>query len=134
MPSTLPNATYTTKFDRGSFSFTKVTQIATTGEANVTVDVPVSTTNQAVAFAVVANKIAGFFMQSTGGNLTVKTNSSGSPDQTFNLVAGAEPIDWNSSEPNASNPVTTTITELFVTNASSTVPATLIIYCQLAVE
>lgn len=61
---------------------------------------------------------------SASSNVTVKTNSSGSPDQTFTCKPNKAGI-WNSDSPFA-NPISANITKLYVTNPN-TVAGTLII-------
>ncbi len=48
---------------------------------------------------------------------TVKTNSSGSPDNTFTIVAG-EPFQWRDGDA-FTNPVTAAVTKVFITTAAT---------------
>jgi hypothetical protein len=48
---------------------------------------------------------------------TVKTNSSGSPDNTITLAAGV-PVAWDTNSPYA-NPFTANVTKFYITNASA---------------
>lgn len=91
-------------------------QITDTRENNLSINQATGTTNVLVAFAQVAAKIQMLALQSNV-DCTIKTNSSGSPANTFNLKAGILEI-WSSSSGIFANPVTTDITSLFVTNAS----------------
>lgn len=50
-------------------------------------------------------------------DITVKTNSSGAPDDTFALKAGI-PLVWHKDDPHFTNPLTAPITALYITNAS----------------
>ena len=49
--------------------------------------------------------------------MTVKTNSSSSPAQTFSLAANQEVV-WGTLQ-GTTNPITLDVTQLFVTNAGS---------------
>lgn len=111
--------------NNGSFTIPTLSQ---TVEAEHVVDVTiaVSQTNKQIAFTADTTTMSTFMLYVTGGALTVKTNSSGSPVQTWALDAGDAVGPWFSSDVQA-NPVTTSITTLYVTNASSTVTPRLVI-------
>lgn len=51
------------------------------------------------------------------GNLTIKTNSSSTPDDTINL-SSVNGIAWASDMPLATNPLSEDVTSIFVTNAT----------------
>jgi hypothetical protein len=90
----------------------------------LTISIPPTTTNQHTPFSMpISPAPVMWVMLATGANLTVKTNSSGSPANTFTIVAGT-PFLWDGNAAYYSNPVTTAITDLYVTNASG-VAATL---------
>lgn len=75
-------------------------------------------TNVAAAIAwTVANTQAIFLLSTT--NCTIKTNSSGSPANTINLIAGV-PLEWRASAGYYANPFTTNVTSWFITCAAST--------------
>lgn len=84
-------------------------------EENLDISIPASTTNQLVPFIVktLAN-LQSFFMVSDGA-LTVKADSSGTPEETFTLAAG-QPVVYQAGT-GQSNPFTSTLdTGLYVTN------------------
>ena len=84
--------------------------------------IPVSSTNLAVAFAFAIAKLKSILLVSDK-DLTVKTNSSGSPANTFALQAGV-PLMWSAADgvvfTDTNNAAVTSVTSLFVTNASGT--------------
>lgn len=57
------------------------------------------------------------FMLLSDQNMTIKTNSSGSPANTINLIAG-NPMIWSKSAGYFANPFTTNVTAFYVTNAT----------------
>lgn len=66
-------------------------------EHNVKEDIPANQTNLAMAFALVRAKCKKLVMWATGGQITVKTNSSGSPADTIVLADVEEtgkPFAW----------------------------------------
>lgn len=77
-----------------------------------------STTNQLVAAAFTVANIQGVFLVANQ-NLTIKTNSSGSPAQTINLIAGL-PLYWEASAGYFSNPFTTNVTAFYITCTAAT--------------
>lgn len=78
-------------------------------------------TDAPVACSVVAANVQGFLVISDK-DVTIKTNSAGSPAQTWNFKAG-RPIWWGANDGGIfANPVTTNITGLFV---STSLPARL---------
>jgi uncharacterized protein (UPF0276 family) len=72
-------------------------------------------TDQEVAFVLDVSQCKGFYMQSDVA-LTVETNSSSAPAQTFSLSAGV-PLDWIFGDGNC--PVTIDVTKLFITSVSN---------------
>ena len=83
---------------------------------NSPVTVPASTSNYHAPRSVDVSQLISFLIYSSQ-NVTVKTNSSSSPAQTFTLVAGIG-LTWNNAN-GQSNPLTTDITDLYVTNLGS---------------
>lgn len=83
------------------------------------VTIPASTTNQAVAIAINPAKLRSLYMLATQQGLTVKANSTGSPTNTYTLVAGVA-FEWSADAAYFSNPVASTISTIYVTNAGST--------------
>ncbi len=73
-------------------------------------------TDVAISFAVDATTLQLFYLVSSQP-LTVNTNSSTVPDDTWTLAAGI-PLAWTVDDPDAPNPLSADITALYVTNAS----------------
>jgi hypothetical protein len=73
-------------------------------------------TNAPLSFACDQGTLQMLYMVSTQA-IDVKTNSSGSPDDTFSLAAGI-PLVWHAGDPAAPNPLTADVTQLFITNSS----------------
>jgi hypothetical protein len=78
---------------------------------------PASTTNQSVSIAWVVANTQALVMLSTK-DMTVKTNSSGSPANTISLKAGI-PLIWRASPGYYSNPFTVDVTSFFVTTTAA---------------
>ena len=85
-------------------------------ESNVDEDVTTATTDGLVAFTLDFSQCKALYMLASGGALTVKTNSSGAPDQTIALASGV-PFVWVATS-GITCPITTDITALYVSNAS----------------
>ena len=83
------------------------------------IQIPASTTNQAVAISINPLKLRSLFMLATQQGLTIKANSTGSPTNTYALVAGVAFV-WSADSAYFANPVSSTITTIYVTNAGST--------------
>lgn len=80
--------------------------------------IPAATTNQLIPLAfTLANMIS--LVISSDANVTIKTNNSGTPDQTINLVGG-KPMVWDSGEYYA-NPIEDNITALYVSAAADAI-------------
>src|SRR5215217_3131522 len=103
--------------NNGSFTVPTLTQ---TVEAEFVVDVtvPVSTTDKEYSFTADVSEMGTFFMLATGGAVTLKTNNSGTPVQTFAMDAG-DAYNWFSTG-SGTNPLTTDVTKIYATNASAT--------------
>ena len=103
--------------DAGNESVTQQETITADGETNLDVAVPDSSTDLQANLAVDISELQSFYM-SSDRDLTVKTNSSGTPDDTIALKAN-KPLIWT---PNCgfSNPFSADLTALFLTNASGT--------------
>lgn len=93
-------------------------------EINITETIPISTTNQPITIAFPHAAMVALNI-SANTPLTIKTNSTGSPGNTLSVGASL-PLIWT-ADMNGTNPITVDVTELFVSNASATVAATLII-------
>lgn len=102
---------YNTPGDQASGS------LSVTAESESKVDVAFTApTDQEVSFTLPVNQCKGFFMISDVAGLTVETNSSSAPDQTFFLSAGV-PVDWIYGD--GTSPVTVTVTKLYLTCPSN---------------
>lgn len=86
-----------------------------TAGIEVDVDVAASTTNQLYTIAIDVSELKSLFLVTDGG-MTIKTNSSGSPDDTFTMVAYM-PLIWVDGYPTA-NPLGTDVTKLYLTTGS----------------
>jgi|SRR6516162_6867975 hypothetical protein len=73
-------------------------------------------TNSPITLSWTITAMQSFMMWSSQA-LTVKTNSSSSPAQTFSLAANQEVV-WGTLQ-GTTNPITLDVTQLFVTNAGS---------------
>jgi hypothetical protein len=81
--------------------------------------IPPSSTNLLVTCAIDNSTVQEIVMLASGGAMTLKTNSSGSPAATINLVDGV-PLIWNSTggySSLANSPIgTTDVTVIYVTS------------------
>jgi len=82
------------------------------------ISIPASTTNQAVAISINPAKLRSLYMLATQQGLTLKANSTGSPTNTYTLIAGVA-FEWSADAAYFANPVASTITTLYVTNAGA---------------
>lgn len=72
-----------------------------------------------VAYTLDISQCKCFEIWSEGCDMTVKTNSSGAPDDTLSLVDG-EPIAWSAGAPGSpAIPLSADITALYVTNSGT---------------
>jgi hypothetical protein len=95
----------------GSFTETGTTSL------DIAQNLAAGSTNVLVAIAwTVANTQALFLLSSS--NMTIKTNSSSSPGNTINLVAGV-PLIWDASAGYFGNPFTTNVTAFYCSCASA---------------
>lgn len=92
------------------------------GEAENVIDESVAIgANQLNAFVLDVSQLKSLFIDASGGDLTIKTNSSGSPANTFNVVNG-HPFAWcvgdGTLKDTGGTVVSTDVTALYITNAS----------------
>lgn len=78
--------------------------------------IPNGSTNLQVALALDASALE-LLVISADGAITVKTNNSSTPDDTFALTADNGVV-WANGMPLASNPLSEDVTTIYVTNAS----------------
>jgi hypothetical protein len=107
-----------TTFQSGSESLSGTKSVNVEAEANLSTSVAVGA-NQLHAFALDLSQVKTLYLRASGGDLTLKTNSSGSPADTITLLDG-EPLSWHSDadqqSPFASG---TDVTALYITNAEA---------------
>lgn len=91
--------------------------VSKSASAEVSVDESIATGQTAfqINVALDVSAVKSFYICSDQ-NATVKTNSSGSPDNTLNLIAN-EPYTWHSTALN-SFLLTTDVTAIFIANSS----------------
>jgi hypothetical protein len=106
----------------GSVGLQKTIAITSDAELNFDLAVPVSTTNELLAWAFTLTKLKSVYISSDNA-LTLKTNSSGSPQETLTLGAG-DVIQWDNTNGLVA-PFAGNVTALYVTNGSSTLIANL---------
>lgn len=76
-------------------------------------------TDQLIAFALDISQCKSLLIWATGGNITVKTNSSGTPDDTIALTKD-QPIVWTADDsPEFPIPLSADITAIYATNTGS---------------
>lgn len=79
----------------------------------INTSVPASTSNQLLTLSFAYATLQAIFLLSNQ-NLTIKTNSSGSPAQTINLLAGI-PYEWSLSAGYFTNPIIANVTAFYLT-------------------
>lgn len=116
---------FTHKVDRswgtGQNRIERIVSVTGGAENNLSEAIAGSATNAPVAFAADISQVKELWM-SCDKAVTVKTNSSGSPVNTFSLAANV-PFSWIVGDPpmrdSSGTAVTTDITSLFLTNADA---------------
>jgi hypothetical protein len=111
----MPTMSVTLAYSIGSGGKQLTVSKTSGAETQISETIADGTTNGLVAFTLDVSKALAVYI-SASADMTLKTNSSGSPDQTFALAAGV-PLVWCEDMPTA-NPLTTDITALYATNAS----------------
>lgn len=101
--------------DGGAVRITSSIPIDVGAVSSVDESIANGATNTAVAFSVPLTGLKVFFLVSDFG-VTVKTNNSSTPQDTFNLVGG-KPRVWVTGDVTAA-PIAGAVTGLFVTNSS----------------
>ena len=111
--------TYGVLYRSGAGTITNTTD-SFTGNAEVNYDdtIPGTTTNKEADLAITVANIVSMVIHSDQA-LTIKTNSSTVPDDTITLTANKQKA-WNSDMVTAQRPLTTDVTQIFVTNAGAT--------------
>jgi len=83
--------------------------------ADLSESIPDGSTNALVAWALDVSQCKGFFLK-VNGPCVIKTNSSGSPDNTLTFAA-AGGYSWAPGDP-AAFALTVDVTKLYITNSS----------------
>jgi len=87
-------------------------------EANISESIT-NGTDQLVAYEMDISQLKTFVIWSSGGDMTVETNSSSAPDDTFNLTDGV-PVFWSANmQGSPAIPLSADITSLYVTNTGT---------------
>lgn len=93
---------------------------AGTGVEQIDVSVPASTTDQLYTISIDISELKQIFLY-TDGVLTIETNSSSAPDDTFVFAAGY-PLCWQSGMPTidgtSQNPFDADVTKFYLTNGT----------------
>ncbi|HEY1188533.1 MAG TPA: hypothetical protein VGE74_12850 [Gemmata sp.] len=108
--------TLTIGYSRAGESIAKSVPIDAEGEQGFDVVVPGSTTDKEVTVTVDVSALALVFI-TTDQTVTVKTNSSGSPDETLTVTAD-KPLLWYTGC-GWDNPFETDITKLYLTRGAA---------------
>ncbi|TXH99556.1 MAG: hypothetical protein E6Q76_19600 [Rhizobium sp.] len=112
------SVTHNFTFGHSGGSVSLSDSVALTGELATEASIALagSTTNQQENIAFNHTNLRGIYIKSDV-TVTLKTNSSGSPDNTFTITAGVPFIWWYES--GVTNPVTAAVTTTYWTNATS---------------
>jgi hypothetical protein len=106
----------TLNWSSGTTTLLGTVTISTEVENNVSVSVPASTTNQQAALAFTVADVEMVYMISDV-TVTLKTNSSGSPQETITLTA-AKPVIWYTGC-GLTIPFAGNVTTIYLTNATA---------------
>ena len=106
----------------GGTAISGITAASTGTEGiQISVSVPASTTNQAYPIAIDVSELTSVFLV-TDGVLTLKTNSTGAPDDTIVFLTEDFPLAWSSGNPTIDgsdgNPFDADVTVFYLTNAT----------------
>jgi hypothetical protein len=114
----MPTHTIVTQWSQsGATPSTSKMTVEAGSETNIVEPIPANSTNKQVAFTADVSQMKSVFMKCDVA-VTVKTNSTGSPDKTITLAVG-EAIKWTSTD-GQSNPLgTVDVTTLYVTNGAT---------------
>jgi hypothetical protein len=103
------------RFQRGNDVIDKTVVSASGSENNLDEPIADSVSDDLVAWACDLTQLKSFYMVADKA-LTIKTNSSGTPDDTFVLTAN-EPMVWTENC-GLANPFSQDVTALYVSNSS----------------
>lgn len=116
----MPTFTLTSTFvatDKTGLSFSTGPNWTGTTISQFDFSVPGSTTNGQYPCAFVRSGLLVVWMLASA-NCTVKTNSSGSPANTFSLIAGV-PFLWDAQSAYFSDPYSADVTTIYVTTSTN---------------
>jgi hypothetical protein len=109
----MPTHKWTNTLNRGTSTHpSQSVTITGDGENPRTPTIPGGTTNQQIIIAFTIAALKSLFIKASGP-CTLKTNSTGSPDNTFALDANSG-ISWH-NEMLVANPITANVTTMYVT-------------------
>lgn len=118
---------FTRGWTNGGASLSKQVQVNSGAELNVDETIPVSTTDQLVAFAMDVSQLKGLYIVSNTA-LLLQFNDGTTPSNTITLAANT-PYMWFFGDPairdTAGAAITTDITGIFATNSSADTAALL---------
>lgn len=100
-----------------SLSLTKSVSFQASEELNFDFSLAANTTNQQVNLAFTKADLQSIFI-SSDQDITIKTNSSGSPQDTLTITAG-NPFEWDATS-GIANPFAGSVTTAYFTNGTST--------------
>lgn len=103
----------TSTVTQGTFTISNTDSYTTDQVSKIQESVPTGTADQEISLAIDISKLKAFSMQASQA-MTVKTNSSGSPQETFTLAAGTPVVFVDGDTAIFAGDVTS----LFITNAS----------------
>lgn len=98
----------------GGFRFVASKELTVTAAAQYQESVANSASDLAVAITIESTSLKVFALQSDQ-DITVKTNDSGSPQETITLKAN-QPVIWTEGQANV--PISGDVTALYITNSS----------------
>jgi len=112
----VPDHTLTSAWTRAGESVSVNKTYTVEGEQNVDVAVPAATTHKEVNIDLDVSELKTLMILSTT-DVTIKTNSTGSPDDTLTVVANT-PVMWG-DDTGITCPLTVDVTKIYITNAGA---------------
>lgn len=113
----MPTHTINTGWSSGGLVISEAVEVTADGEINADIAVPGPSTDLVANLSLDVSEMKSLLIVSDQ-DVTIKTNSLGSPDDTLALQAD-EPVVWWSTGVFA-NPLTVDVTSLHIVNAGST--------------
>lgn len=112
----MPTITHELNTTAGGASIRKSNDYTGSGHHRIDESIADSTTDKEITFNLDISALKAITM-SSDQDITVETNDGSTPGDTFSLKAD-QPFMWNSSDGYFSNPFSTDVTALYVTNSS----------------